>query len=279
MRRIAIRPAYAARLVALVFLSLAACARAPAASSSPPPPTTLLDLFPPRIVSAFFGLDHGIPPEAASLCLHAPGKDSMPVTFSRRVMPDPDPESFIVRLRSGANVNPDCATLKPANAPAKSHTVLLIGELGHAATDPPLSVTVSGHLPLAGGRDGKGLSELVVPLADGPTLVLALSAVPGTIASDCPRYTSQIVVVIWAGGVKPASGADQSAHLAGYRVFTGAGVVKPFALGDLDDGDNYVHLCLGTPAPATRVDFPGGILVDPNGDPNPATTVAVSARE
>ena len=64
-----------------------------------------------------------------------------------------------------------------------------------------------------------------------------------------------------------------------FAVFTGAGVVKPFALGDLDDRDNYVHLCLGTAAPATRVDFAGGILVDPNGDPNPATTVEVSARE
>ena len=142
----------------------------------------------------------------------------MLVTFSRRVITNVDPEALTVRLRSGALVHPVCATTKPADAPTKEHTILLVGQLGSAA-DPAVAVEVTGHIALAGGADGKGLSTLVTPLPEGPTLVLAFAAAPGTI-SPCPGRAKQIIVAIWAGGVKPPSGADQTAHLAGYRVRT-----------------------------------------------------------
>jgi hypothetical protein len=276
MRVLAVRPplAVAFAMLAAMALPYFACAHT---SSAPPPPTTL-DTEMPRMVSAFYGLDNGLPTEAASLCAQAPGKDGLPVTFSRRVIAAADPEAFTVRLRSGALVHPLCATTKPANAPAKDHTILLIGELGNAATDPPVAVEVTGHVALAGGADAKGMSGLVTPLPEGPTLVLALAATPGTIKSDCPERSKQIVVAVWAGGVKPPAGADQAAHLAGYKVKTATRELKPFALGDLDDRDNYVHLCLDTDDPAKRVDFTAGILADPNGDLNPETSVPVSAR-
>lgn len=242
-----------------------------------PPPQTVLDSEPPRMLSAFFGLDHALPPESRALCLSAPGTDGMPVTFTRRVAGSIHPSVFTVRTRSGRVLHPTCATTKPADAIAERHTVLLIGELGSEPDDPPVAVEVTGSLKLDGGADARGLSGPVTPLADGPTLQLALGAAPSSLASDCPADTRQIVVVVWAGGVHPRPGADQAAHRSGYSVDTAAGEVQPIALGDLSDRDNYVHLCLATATPATRVRFRAGILADPRGDLNPDTSVAVSA--
>jgi hypothetical protein len=252
-----------------MFAALAGCARTP-------PPRTTLDDAPPRILSAFFGLDHALPDAARLLCRQAPGLDGMPVTFSRRVVGAPDPAAFAVRTRSGALLRPVCATTRPADGPAKNHTVLLIGDIGREPDDPPVRVEVTGSLPLDQGADARGLSAPVTPLVDGPTLVMALGVAPGSVASDCPRETRQIVVAVWAGGVTPRPGGSDAEHLAGYRVETDGGQRAPFALGDLHDRDNYVHLCLDTLDPARRVSFRAGVVVDPRGDLNPATSVAVS---
>lgn len=203
----------------------------------------------------------------------------MPVTFSRRVVGSIDPDAFTAHLRSGALRHPTCATTKPANGLSKDHTVLLIGDLGHEPDDPPVAVEVTGHLALAGGADGHGLTAPVIPLVAGPGLVLALGVRAGAIDSDCPAGTRQIVVAIWAGGVQPAPGKTQRDHLAGYRVTTTAGDVAPLALGDLDDHDNYVHLCLDRDELARRVRFAAGIVVDPRGDLNPETSIEVSPQE
>ena len=61
-----------------------------------------------------------------------------------------------------------------------------------------------------------------------------------------------------------------------YRVVTAEGEVTPSALGDIDDNDNYVHLCLGTSAIASKVSAQASVLVDPRGDLNPSTSVTVS---
>jgi hypothetical protein len=266
------------RGVAAGFVAIAAGAWFSCARAVPPPRTTL-DEQTPRLVSAFFGLDHALPQEARGLCLEAPGANGMPVTFSRRVVGDIEPRAFTVRTRSGARLHPTCATTRPARSPYKNHTVLLIGDFGREPTDPPLEVEVTGALALAGGVDAKGLSAPVIPLAEGPRLVLALGLEPGAIPSDCPApRTRAMVAVVWAGGVTPAPGADDEAHRAGYEVTTSAGTIKPFALGDLHDRDNYVYLCLDEPARPERVRFAPAIVVDPRGDPNPETAVAVSPQ-
>ena len=95
-------------------------------------------------------------------------------------------------------------------------------------------------------------------------------------SSDCPGPTRQIVVVVWAGGVRPADGRDQEDHRQMYRVLFDGEDVVPFALGDLDDQDNYVHLCLDVRGTPEEVSAASGILVDPNDDLNPATIVEVS---
>ena len=47
-------------------------------------------------------------------------------------------------------------------------------------------------------------------------------------------------------------------------------------LADLDDNDNNHNLCLNVADRAASVSFPAGHVVDPNGDLNPATEVAVT---
>lgn len=50
-------------------------------------------------------------------------------------------------------------------------------------------------------------------------------------------------------------------------------LIHPFALGDLEDGDNNHELCLDTEDTPLSVSFPADILIDPNRDLNPATAV------
>lgn len=251
-------------LTLLACLTLA-CARVP--------PRTSLDEQPVTLLNAFFGLDDSLPMAAAGLCLAAPGKDGMPITFSQRLSAAPTPGAFAITTRSGATKTPLCATTAPANERSENHTVLLIGDLG-SASDPPITVSTVGDLTFESGASAKGTSVAVTPLDDGPTLVLAIAYRPGELDSDCPASTRQLVMVVWAGGVKPV--IDQSAHRLAYAVVTSAGRVTPVALGDLDDQDNYVHLCLDTDAAAERVEAQAGVLVDPRNDLNPSTMVTVS---
>jgi hypothetical protein len=200
----------------------------------------------------------------------------MPVTFSRRVEEPIEPAAFTVVTRSGKRLQPSFATTRPANDAAKRHTVLLIGELGDEPDDPPVKVEVTGHLALAGGDDARGLSVEVTPLADGPSLVLAYAVRPGKIEGDYPPETRQVIVVVWAGGVRPMSGVTHENHRLGYSVATADGEVVPIAVGGLGDRDNYEHLYLDTEASVLRVSMKSGLLMDPRGDSNPDTTVEVA---
>ncbi|MDX2013627.1 MAG: hypothetical protein SFW67_25765 [Myxococcaceae bacterium] len=254
--------------MALAFAcGLVACARVP--------PKTSLDAEPVRLLNAFFGLDDAIPDSASGICLEAPGSDGMPVTFSHRLSVQPAPGAFQVTTRSGATKTPLCANTRPAIARSENHTVLLLGDLG-SVDDPPVTVTVVGDLTFETGASAKGASVAVTGLEAGPTLVLALGYAPGAIDTDCPASTKQLVMVVWAGGVVAAPGIDADARRVAYRVSTSAGVITPFALGDVDDQDNYEHLCLDDATPAERVEMGPGVLIDPRADVNPATQVSVS---
>jgi hypothetical protein len=187
------------RAVSLTMGALLAALNCDSATA-PTIPKTNLDYEPPRLVSAFFGLNHALPEAAARFCPEAPGKDGIPVTFSRRVMDGPriDPKAFTVNTQSGALLHPIYATTAPANAPGKNHTVLLIGDLGRHPSDPPISVEVTGDLPLEYGANAKGLSAPVIPLLAGPTLVLALGYKAGAFPCETALGTRQVVVAIWA---------------------------------------------------------------------------------
>lgn len=93
----------------------------------------------PTLLSAFYGLDDALPPISAALCDGAPGMDGLVVVVNDRLTTVTG-DQFEVVTRSGARLTPMCATLAPADEPEERRTVLLIGDLGNAATDPPVEV-------------------------------------------------------------------------------------------------------------------------------------------
>jgi hypothetical protein len=174
--------------------------------------------------------------------------------------------------------------------------VLLIGEFGDAANDPPVKVIVVGDLysdgTLLGEAGGdlvnfRGTQTHVTPLDAGPSLVLA-EVVPEDEwsikgrGSACPADIQQVVRVTWAGGVRLPNGDELGdAQRMLYRVTIeradgSSHEISPAALADLGDRDNNHLLCLSTPAPVVSVSFPAGHLVDPNKDLNPETQVTVN---
>jgi hypothetical protein len=247
-----------------------------------------------HLLSAFFGLDNGLPLLARQICRGAPGKDGMPVIFSteidHRTMQAGD---FRVITASGATGRMHCVTLLPATDPGELRTVLLVGEFGDAHNDPPVRVEIVGHLhSIDGALDFRGAQVDVTPLASGPSMVMAEVAdrsaddmglgLRRTDGTDCPAEgIRQAVRVVWAGGVVLANGDEPGeAERDLYRVTVRApdGTerdVAPAALADLGDGDNNHLLCLDTADTPVSVSFPAGILIDPNRDLNPATSVAV----
>ncbi len=247
----------------------------------------------PRPLSAFFGLDNALPGVANVLCQGASGQDGMPIVLSHTVDADTlQAEDFRIVTRSGSEHTPLCSTLRPASDPGELRTVLLIGEFGDAAGDPPMRVLVVGDL-FSDGVAGdpvnfRGTETNVTPLDAGPSLVLA-EVVPEdgwsteSRGSACPEGIQQVVRATWAGGVRLPNGADAGdAERALYRVTVkrpdgSTDEIVPAALADLGDNDNNHLLCLDTSAPAVSVSFPGGHFVDPNQDLNPDTQVAVSS--
>ena len=245
-----------------------------------------------RPLSAFFGLDNSLPFGANRICLGASGKDGMPVVLSHTVDAETlQPEDFQIVTRAGTERTPICATLRPASDTGELRTVLLIGEFGDAANDPPVKVLVVDDLFSDGVTGGsvnfRGTQAHVTPLDAGPSLVLA-EVVPeggrstGDRGSACPESTQQVVRATWAGGVRRPDGDEAGdAERALYRVTVerpdgSRHEIVPAALADLGDRD-YNHLLgLETSAPAVLVRFPAGHLVDPNQDLNPDTRVAVN---
>ncbi|MEL6169277.1 MAG: hypothetical protein AAFR35_11330 [Pseudomonadota bacterium] len=248
-----------------------------------------------ELLSAFFGLDNGLPRLASrAICRGAFGKDGMPVIFSTEIdHATMQAGDFRVTTASGATGEMHCVTLLPATDGGELRTVLLVGEFGTAEADPPVSVEVVGHIhSIDGTLDFRGAQIDVTPLAPGPSLVMAEIADPAaqdldlgqrrTDGTDCPSEgTVQAVRAVWAGGVTLENGNEPGeAERDLYRVTVRAAdgmerEVTPAALADLGDGDNNHLLCLDTADTPISVAFPAGVFTDPNDDLNPATSVAV----
>ena len=269
-------------LLALVFIPMTA------------PVHAALDAIgqPARLLSAFFGLDNGLAFGANRICLGASGQDGMPIVLSHTIDSETlQPEDFRVFTRSGAERTPFCVTLRPATDTGEHRTVLLIGEFGDAANDPPMKVLVVDDL-LSDGMTGdpvnfRGTETHVTPLDAGPALVLA-EVMPKdewsikTRGTTCPANIQQIVRVTWAGGVRLPNGDELGDEERGlYRVTVerrdgSNNEIVPVALADLEDRDNNHLLCLDTSDPVVSVSVPAGHLVDPNRDLNPDTLIAVT---
>ena len=247
-----------------------------------------------ELLSAFFGLDNALPLTARLICRGAPRKDGMPVIFSTEIDHTTlQAGDFRVVTASGAVGEMHCVTLLPATDAGELRTVLLVGEFGNAETDPPVSVEIVGRIhSIDSALDFHGARVAVTPLEPGPTLVMAEIIDPSaqdaglgqnrTDGDDCPTEgVLQAVRVVWAGGVKLENGdepgaAERDLYQVTVRAEDGAErVISPAALADLGDGDNNHLLCLSTADTPVSVAFPAGVLVDPNDDLNPETSISV----
>lgn len=273
---------------AAVGLAAASLLPVPCISQEPSPPGTTSA----RLLSAFFGLDNGLGVGINRICPGASGQDGMPVVLSHTIDPATlQREDFRVVTRSGSERTPLCVTLAPARDPGELRTVLLIGELGDAANDPPVKALVVGDL-LSDGKAGgpvsfRGTETQVIPLDAGPTLALA-EVVPeeewsvSGRGSACPPGAQQVVRATWTGGVRLPNGDDPGdAERELYRVTVerpdgSREEIAPAALAELGDNDNNHLLCLSTADRAVSVAFPAGHLVDPNRDLNPDTQINVT---
>lgn len=252
-----------------------------------------------ELLSAFFGLDNGLPQRSNAICPGAGGADGMPVIFSHELDVDTlQPGDFRVTTAGGSVGELTCVTMLPAIDPGELRTALLVGEFGSAQTDPPVTVEIVGNVhSIDNTVNFKGAVTEVTPLDLGPTLILA-ETLPETIwrlgresngsvgsSTGCPTEgVQQIVRVVWAGGVttvnnEEAGDLERNAYSVTVKNADGSTTdVTPFALGDLADNDNNHELCLDTADVPVFVSLPAGYLTDPNDDFNPATTVEVIQR-
>jgi len=293
--------------VLLVFLFASACSlaaeqakyeRADTTQTTVPPSADVegIDAMP---LSAFFGADNAFGPFANQrVCEGAEGGDGMPLVFSHQLdINTLQPGDFRITRADGSTGSLVCVTPMPALDEGELRTILLIGEYG-SAENQPMQVDIVGNLlSIDGSLNFRNSSSTVIALEEGPTLIYA-EVVPesqwdlgkelstglrfGAPGNGCPEGTQQVVRVVWTGGVtKPGGGEIDDVERLAYKVFveddTGElTTISPFAVADLRDGDNNHELCLDTTANPVRVEFPAGLMTDPIGDLNPATSIDVT---
>ena len=176
-------------------------------------------------MSAFFGLDNGLP----SLLCNQLGSllDGMPVNFKFPLDASSLSETDFEVLDSLGNIHtPICAFLAPANENGENRTVLLIGEFGTAITNPPVEVRIVGDLFTTDTFSGESAcSEIinlngvnttnVIPLDDGPSLFFAQRIDDNL--NECNSGT-QTIQVAWDGGITPYISGDTESDLFQYYI-------------------------------------------------------------
>lgn len=246
-----------------------------------------------KVLSAFFGRDNDLPLRSVLLSWSAPGNDGMPVIFSQEVDPSSlDPSYFEITTESGKKFKPKDITLNPANEEFELRTVLMVGELGDHPEDKPISLKITGDIMSRSGQSYNGQTVAVTPLPDGPFISYAehfiidsdYPYVEKGRGCDCPREkTTQVVRLVWSGGVRATSGAelgesDRDAHTVSLIQGTDTIQVKPFMLADLKDNDNNIDLCLKESGTPFKVSVEAGTVIDPRDDANDYTESVIVSR-
>ena len=240
------------------------------------------------LVSAFFGLDNGLP---SLLCNQIGSQlDGMPVNFKFPIDESSLSETDFEVLDSLGNMHtPVCVFLAPANENGENRTVLLLGEFGTAVTNPPVEVRVVGDLFTRDTLSGESAcSEIInlngltttniIPLADGPSLFFA-QRIDGNL-NKCSLGT-QTIQVAWNGGITPYISADTESDLFQYYIgySDSAGVLiphVPISIADINDNDNFHQLCFSTSDAIVKISMMANTVEDPNEDPNLFSEIEVT---
>ena len=178
-----------------------------------------------------------------------------------------DPSVFVVHRSSGAESPVGCATLAPAVEAEERRTILLLGEFGSDG-DPPVGVEITGTLLTDDGVDAQGaVVETVVPLAAGPSIVLAehylISDLPTGAQMNAPD-TDHIIKTTWDGGVSGPGGTDlDESHRLETKVEYASGEVRVATLlADAFDHDNHVEFCMSAPGEPVAITASSGLYED-----------------
>jgi hypothetical protein len=245
----------------------------------------------PRILSASWGTDNAVGcPNGAQ------GLDNIPVTFTWFIRrPSIQTADFRILRSDGSSATPTCALQFPPDEPDEAQTVNLIGDFGDSVNGPtPVAIRVVGALrgKPPGANQWRRLPPLpkieVDPLSGGPYIVDAWTLTPAIYRGDRNRCKvgKTFLRVMWSNGLTAyPTGAEVGAavtasYRATYKLPNGQlTATAPLEVADLHDhpsaanADNMHDLCLPRPprgAKLTQVTIAGGLIQDPNGDPNSA---------
>jgi hypothetical protein len=244
-----------------------------------------------RILSASWGTDNAVGCPTGQR-----GLDNIPVTFNWFIRRSSiQTTDFEVVRSDGSVATPTCALQFPPDESDEGQTVNLIGDFGDSVNGPtPVAIRVVGTLQgnAPGTTRWRQVPPLpkagVEPLSGGPHIVDAWKLTPAIYHGDANRCTvgKTFVRVVWSNGLTAyPTGAEVGApvvasYRAMYKLRNGKVVaVAPMAVGDLHDqataanADNMHDLCLPRlprGAKLTGVTIGGGLVQDPNGDPNVA---------
>lgn len=278
-----------------VFLAVSADAPA-AALPSFTAMTQAINRSKPRILSASWGTDNAVGCPAGEK-----GLDNIPVTFNWFIRHSSIQKTDFQVVRSdGSRATPTCALQFPPNESDERQTVNLIGDFGDSVNGPtPVAIRVVGALQgkapgtIRWSRIASFPNAEVEPLSGGPYIVDAWTLTPAMYHGDRNRCTvgKTFVRVMWSNGLTAyPTGAEVGAPVvASYRARyerpnRKVVAVAPIAVADLHDhatsanADNMHDLCLPRPprgATLTGVTIGGGLIQDPNGDPNVAQRFSV----
>ena len=207
--------------------------------------------------------------------------DGMPVTFDVSIRKSSiSPDQFRISSGDGTTYFPTCATLEPADAPEKGHTILLTGDYvkkGLPSNFPTMVEIVLSEtgqaLESVDGDDLTGLTANAVHVGaiDGPQLALAFWY---------PTWGEHgQVQIVWEGGVTADGGDDfgDDALSSFFIIGSDGQRVNPTSFDDIGNGDNYMLLNLpsdfiGDPL---SVEVDANVAFDPMNFPNPITSVKV----
>ncbi|MCG6167262.1 hypothetical protein [Leptospira sanjuanensis] len=246
-----------------------------------------------KLLSAFFGLDNGLPFRSIALWRYAPGKDGMPLVFSHEIDPATlDILDFQIITAKGEILSPSFATFAPALEAFELRTVLLIGEFGNHPDNEPKEIAIVGELKSRDGQNFFGQKVAVTPLNEGPYISYAeyFNFEPSypynesERGKDCPRTETAVVVrTVWAGGVRAIDGQELGDRdLKRFRIRMKAGkktwFVHPFRIADIDDNDNNIDLCISEKGIPISVEAEANTAIDPRGDANPFTKKEILSR-